>query len=409
MDIAVVQAWIEQNLAIAAGLSIISCVVVYLFARNIVARGLISIAGRTVNKVDDSLVKHLHPYRIAWLAPLGAIFALAYLVPAYELVLRRGALFLIMWLSVVTINGLMDALNEIYENRPGFNGVSIQSYLDIAKIMLVVVAIILSVSLFSGESPVVLLTGLGALTAVLLLIFQDTILSLVASIQIAANDLIKEGDFIEVPSYGAEGEVVNISLHTIKVQNSDKTFTVIPTFKIVDVAYKNWRGMRESGGRRIQRSLLVDMNTIRFCDDELLARLQKIDLIHDYLHERVTIMRAYQQEHADHYDSPLDGPQITNTEVFRTYIEHYLRERKDIHQDGMPFLVRALAPNPSGLPIELYVFARTTQWEVYEGIQAEIFDHLLAAAGHFDLRVFQEPTGQDFAGFAHRLGQNGGS
>lgn len=408
MDTAVVQAWIEQNLALAFGLLVILCAILYLFTRNIVARGLISIAGRTTNKLDDSLVKHLQPYRVAWFAPLGAIFALAYLAPAYELALRRGALFLIMWVSVVTINGLMDALNEIYERRPGFNGVSIQSYLDIAKIMLVIVAVILSISLFSGESPVVLLTGLGALTAVLLLIFQDTILSLVASVQIAANDLIKEGDFIEVPSYGAEGEVVNISLHTIKVQNSDKTFTVIPTFKIVDVAYKNWRGMRESGGRRIQRSLLVDMNTVRFCDEELLVRLQKIDLIHDYLQERVSMIKAYQQEHADHYDSPLDGPQITNTEVFRTYIERYLRGRKDIHQDGMPFLVRTLAPNPSGLPIELYVFARTTQWEVYEAIQAEIFDHLLAAAGHFDLRVFQEPTGQDFAGFAHRLGQNVG-
>lgn len=409
MDTAVVQAWIEQNLAMAFGLLVLLCVLLYLFARNIVARGLISIAGRTTNKLDDSLVKHLQPYRIAWLAPLGAIFALAYLAPVYELALRRFALFLIMWLSVVTINGLMDAFNEIYERRPGFNGVSIQSYLDIAKIMIVVVAIILSISLFSGESPVVLLTGLGALTAVLLLIFQDTILSLVASVQIAANDLIKEGDFIEVPSYGAEGEVVNISLHTIKVQNSDKTFTVIPTFKIVDVAYKNWRGMRESGGRRIQRSLLVDMNTVRFCDEELLGRLQKIDLIHDYLQERVAMIRAYQLEHADHYDSPLDGPQITNTEVFRTYIERYLRGRKDIHQEGMPFLVRTLAPNPSGLPIELYVFARTTQWEVYEGIQAEIFDHLLAAAGHFDLRVFQEPTGRDFSSFSQRLGQNGSS
>ncbi len=407
MDTAMLQAWVAQNLVMAFSLLVILCVILYLFTRNIVARGLITIAGRTANKVDDSLVKHLHPYRIAWMAPLGAIFALAYLAPAYELVLRRVALFLMMWITVVTINGLMDALNEIYESRPGFNGVSIQSYLDIAKIMLMVVAVILSISLFSGESPVVLLTGLGALTAVLLLIFQDTILSLVASVQIAANDLIKEGDFIEVPSYGAEGEVVNISLHTIKVQNSDKTFTVIPTFKIVDVAYKNWRGMRESGGRRIQRSLLVDMNTVRFCDEELLVRLQKIDLIHDYLQERIAMIQAYQKEHADHYDSPLDGPQITNTEVFRIYIERYLRSRKDIHQEGMPFLVRTLAATPSGLPIELYVFARTTQWEVYEGIQAEIFDHLLAAAGHFDLRVFQEPTGQDFAGFAHRLAHNG--
>lgn len=409
MDPSEVQAWIAQNQAAALSGFIVLLVILFLFTRNIIVRGLMKLASHTSNKVDDTLVKHLQPLRLAWMAPLGALYALAYLEPAYEAAIRRTALFFILWISVVTLHGLLDALNDIYESRPGFNGVSIQSYLDIAKILFVVVAIILSISLFSGESPVTLLTGLGALTAVLLLIFQDTILSLVASIQIAAHDLIKEGDFIEVPSYGAEGEVVNISLHTIKVQNSDKTFSVIPTFKIVDVAYKNWRGMRESGGRRIQRSLLVDMNTIRFCDEEMLARLQKIDLIHDYLKERVAMINAYQQAHADGYDSPLDGPQITNSEVFRTYIERYLRRRTDIHQEGMPFLVRTLAPNPSGLPIELYVFARTTQWEVYEGIQAEIFDHLLAAAGHFDLRVFQEPTGQDFASFAHRLGNNGSS
>jgi miniconductance mechanosensitive channel len=403
MDLSEIQAWAAQNRAAAFSVFVVLLVLFYFFTRNIIVRSLIKLASHTSTKVDDILVKHLQPLRLAWLAPLGALYALAYMAPEYEAGIRRIALFFILWISAVTLNGMLDALNEIYETRPGFNGVSIQSYLDIAKILFVVVAVILSISLFSGESPVTLLTGLGALTAVLLLIFQDTILSLVASIQIAAHNLIKEGDFIEVPSYGAEGEVVNISLHTIKVQNSDKTFSVIPTFKIVDVAYKNWRGMRESGGRRIQRSLLVDMNTIRFCDEELLGRLQKIDLISDYLQERVSKIKAYQLEHAEHYDSPLDGPQITNTEVFRTYIEHHLRGRKDIHQEGMPFLVRTLAPNPSGLPIELYVFARTTQWEVYEGIQAEIFDHLLAAASHFDLRVFQEPTGRDFSALAQGL------
>ncbi len=397
------QSWVEQNPIVAISLIVLFSVLLFLFTRNIIARGLIHLASRTTSKVDDILVKHLRPFRISWLAPLAIFFAFAYLLPDYASLIKKGSLFLIMWVTVLTINSLLNALNEIYEKSPSFTGVSIQSYLDIAKILFVLVAIILSISLFSGESPLVLLTSLGALTAVLLLIFQGTILSLVASIQIAAHELIKEGDWIEVPGYGADGDVVNITLHTIKIQNFDKTFTVIPTYKIVDVAYKNWRGMRESGGRRIQRSLLVDITSIKFCDEEMLKKLEQIDLLQDYLETKIRAIEGYRGAHADHYNSPLDGPQVTNVEVFRAYIMAYLRTRKDIHHDGMPFLVRTLAPNPSGLPIELYIFARTTRSEEYEPIQADIFDHLLAAAGHFDLRIFQNPTGMDFAAFARNL------
>jgi miniconductance mechanosensitive channel len=303
----------------------------------------------------------------------------------------------------LVVISLLNAINEIYESRPGFNGVSIESYLDIVKIILMLVAIILSISIFTGESPVVLLTGLGALMAVLLLIFQSTILSLVASVQISAQDLIKEGDWIEVPEFGADGDVVNIGLHTIRIQNFDMTFTVIPTYKIVDVAYKNWRGMKESGGRRIQRHFLIDMTTMKFCDSDMLTRLRKIDLIQDYLAVKIQALEDYRRSNPSEYDSPLDGPQITNTEVFRAYIVAYLKTRTDIHQEHMPFLVRTLDPNPTGMPIELYIFTKTTTWEEYERIQAEIFDHLLAAAWHFDLRVFQEPTGLDFSAMANRL------
>lgn len=403
MDTIAFQTWVEQNPAIAASIIFISSIALFLFTRNILARGLIRLASRTKTKVDDILLKHLRPSRTSWLAPLTVIYAFAYLLPDYEDAIKKVTLFLILWVSVITITSLLNALNEIYESRPSFSGVSIQSYLDITKILFILVAIILSISLFSGESPLVLLTGLGALTAVLLLIFQDTILSLVASINIAANNLIKEGDWLEVPGYGADGDVVNISLHAIKIQNFDKTFTVIPTYKIVDTAYKNWRGMQESGGRRIQRSVLVDMTSIKFCDEDLLQRLRRIDLIQDRLDAKILALDEYRRDHLPHYDSPLDGPQITNVEVFRSYIEAYLKNRIDIHKDGMPFLVRTLSPTPTGLPIELYIFTRTTQWEEYEKIQAEIFDHLLAAAGHFDLRVFQEPTGMDFASFARGL------
>jgi miniconductance mechanosensitive channel len=404
MNTSEIQTWVAGNMISAISLAVLIGVILFLFTRNIIGRGLTQLASHTKTKIDDVLVKHLRPVRISWLGPLAVLYAFAYLVPDYTVTIRKIALFLVLWLAVLTINSLLNALNEIYESRPSFTGVSIQSYLDIAKILIVIVAIILSVSLLSGESPIVLLTGLGALTAVLLLIFQNTILSLVASVQIAAHDLIKEGDWIEVPSYDADGDVVNISLHTIKIQNWDMTFSVIPTYKIVDVAFKNWRGMTQSGGRRIQRSILIDMNSIRMCKDDILTQLCKIDLIREYLETRLKSIQAYHQEDPEKYDSPLDGPQITNIEVFRVYISAYLKNRVDIHQTGMPFLVRTLAPSANGLPVEVYIFARTTKWEEYEAIQSEIFDHLIAAAGEFGLRVFQQPTGMDFAAYAQGLG-----
>jgi len=205
-----------------------------------------------------------------------------------------------------------------------------------------------------------------------------------------------------VPSYGADGDVLNMNLHTIKVQNWDKTITVIPTHKMVEVAYKNWRGMQESGGRRIKRSILIDMDSIKFCSQEVLAGFRKIDLINDYLVERLQIIDQFLVDNVDSIDSPLDGPQITNVEIYRAYIGAYLRSREDIHHEGLTFLIRSLAPGRDGLPIEVYAFAKTTDWVAYEGIQGEIFDHLLAAAPNFGLRVFQEPTGMDFAGIISR-------
>ena len=394
------QLWIEQNPVVAISTMITICIVLFLFTRNFIARGLIHLAGRTQSKVDDILVKHLQPVRIAWIAPFALLYAFAYLLPDYQEPIRKISLFVVLWVAVVTISSLLNAINEIYESRPTFNGISIQSYLDIAKIIAFLVAVILSISIFSDESPAVLLTGLGALTAVLLLIFQDTILSIVASVQISTHDLIKEGDWIDVPSYGASGKVVNMSLHTIKIQNLDRTFTVIPTVKMVEVAYKNWRGMQESGGRRAQRSLLVDMNTIKFCDEDLLHRLLKIDLIQDEVNKKINALQDFRRSSLDTFDSPLDGPQITNTEIYRIYIEKYLGKRTDIDQMDGSLLAHALAPSPAGLPIEVVYTAKTIAFDVYTRTQSEIFDHLLAAAPHFELRVFQEPTGLDFSTFA---------
>jgi miniconductance mechanosensitive channel len=400
MDINEIQVWIDQNPEWAFVGVIVLSIILFVIARWIIARGLIYLANRSKTKYDDIIVHSLRPFRVAWLVPILLIYSFAYLLPEYQLMIEKIALFFVLWVIAITFNALLGALNQVYEASPSFTGVSIQGYLDIIRILIILVGLILSVSLFTDESPLALLTGLGAITAILLLIFRDTILSLVASIQISTHNLIREGDWLEVPSYGADGDVINMTLHTIKVQNWDKTISVIPTYKMTEVAYKNWRGMQESGGRRIKRALSVDMSSIKFCDDEMLRVLRKIDLIHDYLEMKVHEVEEFRHKHADQIDSPLDGPQITNVEVFREYISSYLKSREDIHQEGMSFLVRALAPSPMGLPIEVYVFAKTTAWDEYEAIQAEIFDHLLAAASNFDLHVFQEPSGMDFATFA---------
>jgi miniconductance mechanosensitive channel len=395
-----VQEWILANPLLAFGVGTLLSLVIFFIARGIIARGLSYFAKRTETKYDDIVVRNLHPFRAAWLAPLIVIYSLASLAPDYQKQIENTALFLILWVSLVTVNSLITAVNEIYESRPGFTGVSIQGYLDIAKILVFLVGIILSISLVTDESPMAFLTGLGALTAVLLLIFRDTILSLVASIQITTLDLVKEGDWIEVPGYSADGDVLNMTLHTIKIQNWDKTISVIPTHKMTEVAYKNWRGMSESGGRRIKRSIYIDLASIKFCDQEMIERFKKVDIIREYLNAKEKEISAEIEAKGIELDSPLDGRQLTNIGTFRAYVDAYLTHNVDIHQQNMTFLVRQLAPGPTGLPLEIYVFTKTVDWVKYEGIQSDIFDHLLAAVSQFDLRVFQEPTGRDFASLA---------
>ena len=403
MTIEEIQNFIDTSPELALLSAVILSTLIYLAGRLIIGRGLVYLAKRTETKYDDIILDHLKPFRVAWVAPLATIYAFADLVPAYQQTIEKSTLLLILWISALTLNSLLNAVNTIYESSPSYNGVAIQGYLDLIKLLVLIIAVIISISLMTGESPIVLLTGIGAATAVLLLIFQNTILSIVASIQIAASDLLKEGDWVEVPSYDADGDVENISLHTIKIKNFDNSITVIPTNKIMDVAYRNWRGMQESGGRRIMRSIHLDINSVKFCNSEMLEQLAKIDLIKDYIQGKSVAIKTYEEAQAADYDPPLDGPNLTNTEVFRTYIERYLRTRTDIHQENLPLLVRSLAPSDKGLPIEVYAFAKITEWAAFEMIQAEIFDHLIAAAQFFELRLYQQPTGLDFSKLSSSL------
>ncbi|MEN8242370.1 MAG: mechanosensitive ion channel family protein [Chloroflexota bacterium] len=393
MDIQLIQTWIDANPWPAFGALMGLSLVTFLITRFVIARGLIYLAERTETKYDDIIVEHLKPYSISYVAPLLLIYGFAYVLPEYTTLIKDLVLFLILWVIAITIIRLLNALNTIYESAPSFTGVSIQGYLDIVKLIVILVALILSISMLTGQSPIVLLSGLGALTAVLLLVFQNTILSLVSSVQIATNDLVKEGEWIEVPSFDADGDVIDISLHAIKIQNWDKTISYIPTYKLTDTAFKNWRGMQDSGGRRIKRSLFIDQASIKFCDAEMLQRFQQIELLKPYLDSKLVELESAKSS----------DRQLTNVGTFRAYMEVYLRSREDIHQQGLTFLIRQLAPSPTGLPLEVYVFTKTTEWAKYEHIQADIFDHLLATASRFDLRIFQNPTGMDFSNLAaHR-------
>ncbi|UYN90837.1 MAG: mechanosensitive ion channel [Anaerolineales bacterium] len=377
-----IRLWMAANEAIAPWVVLGAVLFSFIIARYVVGRGLTWLARSTKNQWDDVLVKHMRPNRLSWVAPLAIIYIFAYIWPQYARTLQSVSLFIILWILVLTLNALLSAANIIYESRANYTGVAIQGYLDLGKILIIGVGIILSISVFTGRSPLLLLGGLGALTAILLLIFQDTILGLVASVQIAANDLVKEGDWIEVPAFNADGDVTNMSLHTVKIQNFDKTFTVIPTHKLLEVSFKNWRGMSQSGGRRVKRSISLDIQSVRFCNDKEMAKLKQMDLLKDFFANKPS--------------------QLTNVSVFMAYVEAYLRQRPDVRKD-QTIMVRQLDPGPTGLPIEIYIFTSTTAWEQYEAIQASIFDHLLAIVPEFGLRVFQNPTGADFTSFGSSL------
>jgi miniconductance mechanosensitive channel len=327
---------------------------------------------------------------VAWLLPLGLIYTFFYATVGPDSAISSIVLFFIILVTADLAIALLNGFNDVYEHRPTYTGASIAAYIDLIKVLAIVAAIFFSLALFTDIPPMALLTGLGAWLAVLLLIFRDTILNFLASIQISSQDMVKDGDWIEVPSYGADGTVVNVSLNSIKVKNADMTTTMIPTYKIVDVAFKNYRGVAESGGRRLKASLVLDLNSLRFCDLALLRQLSDVDLIAAHVNEQISQLEEAQLADAGPGDLPLDGPQITNVELFRKYTEAYLRGRKDLRQRHFTFIVRILEPISAGLPLEIYVFTKKTDWTEYVTTKGEIMTHLLAAAPYFDLRVFPE-------------------
>lgn len=355
---------------------------------------------RSKNTWDDALVKHGFVRRLSLLMPIIVVYMTADLMLSGQAMtselFKRLAMVFFVFAGVWMLDSILLAIREIY-NRSAVSGRRpIRGYLDGIKIIAYVMAGIFIVSILTGQSPWGILSILGGFTVVLMLVFKDTILGFVASIQLTGHDMVRVGDWIEMPKYGADGDVIDVTIHTVKVRNWDKTVTTIPTYGLVSDAFKNWRGMSESGGRRIKRALHIDMSSIKFCTDEMLDRFKKFDFIKNYITAKQEEISRYNQEHAADSTQLINGRHQTNIGVFRAYIVAYLKNHPKIHQN-MTFLVRHLEPTQYGLPIQIYVFSNDQAWANYEAIQADIFDHLLAAVPEFDLRVFQNPSGYDFA------------
>ena len=298
-------------------------------------------------------------------------------------------------IALLIIDGLLNFCRSIWDQLSVGKRFPAKSFIQAAKLVINLVGCIFILSAVLGKSPLVFFSGLGAVTAILLLIFKDAILGLVAGFQLSVNNMVMVGDWIEMPGRGADGDIIDVSLTTVKVQNWDKTITTLPTYALITDSFKNWRGMSESGGRRIKRSLNIDVRTIQFADETLLERFKGIRILRPYLEEKLEDIQKHNADVADDLSELINGRRLTNVGTFRAYCVAYLRNHPKIHQSGMTLIVRQLAPTQTGLPIELYAFANDTAWANFEDIQGDIFDHLLSILPEFQLSAFQSPSGAD--------------
>lgn len=381
-------------------LLIVLSLIAYWFAKQFLLKGVAAIIGKTATKWDDELLKKKVFNRLAYLAP-AIVFYLAIPIPFenydWLIGLLNGVVLIYMIvMGILTLDAFLNASLAIYQTYEVSDRIPIKGFIQVFKIIIYFTSGILIISVLLNKTPIYLFSSLGALTAVLMFIFKDAILGFVAGIQLSANRMVAQGDWIEMPKYGANGNIIDIALTTVKVQNWDKTITTIPTYALITESFKNWRGMSESGGRRIKRAINLDMNTIQFCTEKMLDRFSKIQYISAYVKKKkIELQDSNKLEQVDN-SSLVNGRRMTNIGTFRAYVEAYLNNLPIINKE-MTFLIRQLEPTEHGLPIELYVFSKDQVWANYESIQADIFDHVLAVIPEFDLQVFQSPSGRDFS------------
>ncbi len=390
---------LSENIAVIIQSAIVVVIVsIVAWLSDIISKKiLITIISKFVRKTktnwDDILLKKKVFNRLSHLAPAIIVNISAGMIshePTGNFIQQITQICMII-LALNFINAFLSAVIDIYNTLPISRNRPIKGYVQIVKIFIYVMAVILIIAMLINKTPFYILGTMGAFAAVLILVFKDTILGFVASIQLSANQMVSVGDWISMPSRNADGTVIDISLNTVKVQNWDKTISTIPTYTLVSESFNNWKGMEESGGRRIKRHLNIDVKSIHFLDDEEIQMAEKIKLISNYIAEKKEEIRKSNPEN----EIPVNQRRLTNIGTFRKYVTAYLENHPRIHND-MTFLVRQLQPSEKGLPIEIYVFSTAQEWADYEAVQADIFDHILSIVPEFNLRIFQNPTGDDF-------------
>ena len=373
---------------------LLACSIINFLVNRVVLKYITKYIKNNKYKWDDVLLDAKLFQRIAFIIPGLLIYLFASLYDNLQDIIQKVAIIYILVIISLVFRSLLAAIDSIYKQNPVSKERPIKGLLQIIEIAVHVVVGIAVISYLIDKNPIYLLSGVGAVTAVVSLIFKDIIIGFVSGIQLVWNDMLRIGDWVEMPKYNTDGDVLDITLYSVKIQNWDKTISTIPTSAFITDSFKNWKGMREYGGRRVKRSFLIDLNTIKICSDEMVERFKKIDFISEYMEEITKEIDNYNKENIINTELHINGKQLTNLRVFRAYLTNYLKNTIELRPSSTT-IVRQLAPTENGIPIEIYLFVADTRWVNYETIQADVFDHILAVIDIFELRMFQNPTGND--------------
>ncbi len=385
------------NIASVAAMIVVIAVISGI-ANLITKKVILALLGRYIRgnrfKWDNVMLEKKVFNRLANIVPALVIYIFAPVFPDQADIIQRAVVIAIYIIILRVIDALLNSADVIYRSYEISRHKPIKGYIQVVKIITYIIGAIVIISALIKQNPIIILSGMGAVSAILLVIFKDSLLGLVAGILISSNDMLRIGDWIEMPKYGADGDVMDITLHTVKVMNFDKTITTIPSYALISDSFRNWRGMVEAGGRRIKRSVYIDATSVGFCTEEMLESFEKIHYLTDYVKSKRGEIQEYNEKNNIDSNQPVNGRRMTNIGTFRAYVQNYLKNHPRIHKELIQ-MVRQLPPGEHGIPIEIYVFTNDTRWINYEGIQADIFDHIFAVIPMFGLRVFQEPTGYD--------------
>ncbi|OFY26841.1 MAG: hypothetical protein A2275_18935 [Bacteroidetes bacterium RIFOXYA12_FULL_35_11] len=382
---------------ILIGVLIVLSIIANFLAKKIILSVVRALVKKSKNKWDDILLERKVFHRLSHFAPALIIYTFSYILSDYPMwmaLVQKGSYLYMIIISMLIITSFINGMHDIYQTHEISKNRSIKGYLQVVKIIIYVITAIVIIATLMGRSPFYMLSGLGAFTAILMLIFQDSIKGLIGGIQLSANDMVRLGDWITAPKHDIDGSVVEINLNTIRIQNPDMTFSSIPTYALVNDTFSNFRGVTEADGRRIKRSINIDVNSIKLCNSEMLQKFEKINILKDFIALVIKDIDAYSNVSADAKESLLNGKNISNLRVFRKYVEVYLKNHNLINPEMM-FLVRYLEPTPNGLPLDIWVFCVNKDLVNFEAVQSEIFEHILSVIREFDLKVFQAPTGND--------------